>query len=294
MRNILRSGRGVTAAALLMLGSAPAFAQSAPQAGSATPPIPLAQGNPGAPGVPFPIMLKNPPAAALPGGVTVPLASQPMSMDNKQVDATLNRMDHQDNVRLGHLEVGSGVMNPPDTKGYQSELDQMAQAQREVRLLQLKQQQADLAMKLWATIYDPRRENAAAAHDAPTAKPQSSATTAPTLAASSASVTRTSMDTMLPLPKTVSITGERYSASGKIQSLHAVLLVPYTGEVDARVGTELPGNREVVAITPDGVYVADPKLGRVILGYGDSVPLSPPVMAPAPQPIPGSPTATTP
>jgi type IV pilus biogenesis protein PilP len=283
-------------------GAHPAAVDTAASTSASTTPV-AAVGKPGAPGVPFPQLLGEP-SPALPGEVKVPLASTPISMDQPHTDKTLDSMTGQVDTRLDDLKVGSGDMSSPDTSGYSSELDAMAEQQREIRLLTLKQTRADLAMKLWATTFDPRRENAAAAKadkagddasastdstsgaavdpslpglPSSSSAAQSANPTAPALTAAQAAAQQAAADAAaqaaLPMPVTVSITGNAFGAP-----LVATILVPYVGEVSAKVGTRLPGHRRVIRVSPDAVEISDPVLGTVPLSFGSSVALSPPAL----------------
>lgn len=201
-----------------------------------------------------------------------------MSMQQPRVDATLDHMGKQVDTRLDGLRIGDGsAMNPPDIAGYADELKQEAAEQRQIRMLKLKQERADLAMKLWATTFDGRREQAESeiqSHPVAVPAPAPATGQTPTPAAP-LPVQHAEDDAFQPLPKVVSITGQGSLENGH-QNLRATLLVPYLGEISAKVGTVLPGKRRVVEITPEGVLVSDPVHGNMPLGYGDSVALTPP------------------
>jgi len=61
------------------------------------------------------------------------------------------------------------------------------------------------------------------------------------------------------------------SISGAAGNAKAVVLVPYGGVINARVGTVLPNGMKVVSISGEGVLV-DREGSRVTLPFGDSVP----------------------
>ncbi len=261
-------------------------------------------------GAPFPGMIQGGPgqqgAAARP---PVPLSGQPMSIDDAEVRNRITRMGEQVNDRLGNLRVGSGDLAAPDLSPRRSELEERASAERQLRELELRQRQADAAMKLWATVYDPRREEDAARRAAAAAEgaaagspgtqmapgtaipiaPSSQAPSAapvvtvpqlvppqPTAAAPATpapAAERAPTRADLPMPKVVTIRG------GGSGPLTAQILVPYVGEVAAEVGTRLPGDRRVTRITASSVIISDPDLGTIPLGFGDSVALAPPAAA---------------
>ena len=260
------------------------------------------------------------------GGPEIPLASRPMSLDSAQTDAKLNQMGAQVDQRLQGLSIGQGPMSGPDVTPYKSELDQMSDEQRQMRLLRLKQEHAKLAMDLWSITFDPRREDAAAraaadkngtapaasgstaagapvpgspaavaadkaaADKAAADKAATTATTAAASASASAAAAQAAAGPSAPepFPKVLSITGQLPTPGHRDGMLKATLLVPYVGEVNAVVGTQLPGKRRVSSISAEGVSVSDPRLGTVPLGYGDSVPLTPPVVN-----LPTAPTAVS-
>lgn len=290
------------AAAILALAAAPAVAQpslvalpGAPTAAPAFAPPPVV----GAPaeaaaaaGAPFASMVRGQQGQQQRqgSGPQLPLSTEPMAIDQTQMNGALARAGQQVDDRLENLRIGSGQLTPPDTSGYRGELDEMASIQRQLRLLELKQKQANAAIQLWSTVYDPRREENAAraavearqAAEAPAAAPAQQQGQAQQQARPQAEEAQP-----LPFPRVLSVRGTG-------SSLRATLLVPYTGELDASVGTVLPGERRVTRITADGVAVSDPKLGAVALGYGDSVPLMPPVPARAAQPTMMNPSFSPP
>jgi type IV pilus biogenesis protein PilP len=219
-------------------------------------------------GVPFPSMEKE---VKLP---EVPLSTKPMAVDPAQVGDSMHRLEGQVDNRLDNTQLGSGNLAPPDMGPIQGELSAMAEEQRQIRILTLKQQHADVAFKLWSTLYDPRKEEearrkaaeAVALASAP--KPVAPVAVAPPVSAGP-QFAPVGAPSVQPFPKIVSI-------GGTPGAYRAELLVPYVGEVDATPGTRLPAGRRVSRIGPDGVYVRDAKLGEIELGFGDSVPLLPP------------------
>ena len=96
----------------------------------------------------------------IPGGVTnivkakptLPSANEEMSLDHfdKHFGNLVNGIDK----RLDTLDVGGNDGLPkPDISGHMSEIDQMGEAQRQIRLLTLKLQQAKLAKEVYDVIY---------------------------------------------------------------------------------------------------------------------------------------------
>lgn len=288
----LRLGGSAATVALLASAAFPAAAQPAlPQlpggAPSLTAPAPAAQQPVGEPqGAPFPSMVRpGGQAAQRPAGsVPLPLSTEQMTLDERTMNGALGRAGQQVDERLSNLRVGSGQLAPPDTSAYRGELEEMAAIQRQLRLLDLKQKQANAAIALWSTVYDPRREEDAARALADARRAAEAPPPPPAAAAAQAAATQPDLQ---PFPRVLSIVG----TGG---SLRATLLVPYTGELQARVGTILPGERRVSSITAEGVTVSDPKMGTVALGYGDSVPLSPPPAVQRQASGPSMPQAMTP
>jgi hypothetical protein len=230
-------------------------------------------------GVPLPSLLQGNNAASIKPGAGIPDSTQTFGLDNKRVDSVLDRMVKQADDRVSKIntEPQSGSMTPPDVTPYRSDLQQMSDIQRQLRLMDLKQKQAEAAMKYWSTVYDPRKEeDVAKGASVKDEKPDAVKSSTPVGPLGPVGTNANpapppmpaeALKTDLPLPKVVSIMGG--------SSLKAVLLVPYIGEMQAHVGTTLPGDRRVVKISSEGVNVEDPKLGVITLGYGDSVPLSP-------------------
>lgn len=279
------SGAALFWATMASAQPAPAPAAPAPATAASATSADMGEQNkaatPGA-GVPFPSMLTKD------GGdkPEKPFSGQRMSLDDKSIDKDMHQLDGQVDNRLRDLTIGDGKMSPPDVSKYHGELDEISEQQRQIRLLQLKQERATLAMKLWETLYDPRKEEKDAGKSGKDAeaKKNESAQIEPVKPPpvpqqpAQGGEAMQAMRNSLPFPKVVEIFGTNRSLTG-------VLLVPYIGEMNVVPGTVLPGGRRVVRITTDGVFVSDPTLGTVPLGYGDSVPLSPPAeRAPAPSP----------
>lgn len=253
--------------------------------------------------LPFPALGAKDDARARPK----PPPGAAVSLQNKKAEEDMRRLDEQVNSRLSEMTIGnppnmergtggadtstnsaglrpgSGNLSAPNLAPYKSELDEMSEEERQIRLLQLKQEHADLAMKLWSTLYDPRefidgrpvpppapaKDKAGADEDKNKKKAENEPP--PAKAAPQPENPENFGSAALPYPKILEISG----AGGKLQ---ATLLVPYLGEMIVTKGAVLPGGRQVSRIDEQGVLVNDPKAGDVPLGYGDSVPLSPPSM----------------
>lgn len=267
--------RGAAFVAALLLAS-PALAQPAPppaglpMPGNAAPATSAPAGAELPSGAPMASMLQN--QSDNRAAPRLPLSTQPMTLDTARSNQVLGQMDRQVSDRLAGLRLGEGPLVGPDVSPYRGELEGMAEEQRQIRLLQLRQQRAELARKLWETLYDPRREEDAARTGGRGEGRQAEAARAAVSSEAVAPAAPAAPVAELPYPKVVSI-------EGGLGALHAVLLVPYVGEVTASLGTPLPGGRRVTRISADGVTVDDPLHGRVPLGYGDMVPLMPTTMA---------------
>lgn len=250
-------------------------------------------------GAPYPSMVAPP--AQTQGRPTVLLSSDPMRNNDQDMRQRLQRMSSDVETRMQGLRIGSGQLSPPSFDGRMGELQARASAERNIREFEVRQREMEAAIKLWATTYDPRREEEAAraqrerraeagttsSNRVPTATSPTPSTppritaTAPDV---NGQITRSnvpgnaatgvppsaSRTVDVPMPKIVSITG------GGDTALRATLLIPYVGEAPVRIGTNLPAGRKVVRITEETVIVSDPILGEASLGFGDSVPLSPP------------------
>ncbi len=251
------------------------------------------------PGVPFPSMVQQ-------GTRPVPLSNQPLPLDPSRTQSNMGQLERQVGERMQQLRTGAGVgqpaggaavpggMTPPSIAGYAGELQELAQTQRNIRVLQARRQEAEAAMQLYNLLFDARREDEAArrqereredrSRTLSSADPSASPSAPQATASQAAFEAASRME--LPLPRIVTVAG-----SGS--ALRATLLVPYIGEVTARPGTMLPGERRVTSVTADGVTISDPRLGRVSLGFGDSVPAAPPQRIPSlpgvPPQIPGIP-----
>jgi len=245
-------------------------------------------------GAPYPSMVAPP--AQTQGRPSVLMSSESMRNNDQDMRQRLQRMSSDVENRMQGLRIGSGQLSPPSFDGRMGELQARASAERTIREFEVRQREMEAAIKLWATTYDPRREEEAAkaqrerraaeaaaatssnrtpsATSATPSAPRQDAIAVPDAnrqpsraTGAAAGVTRTAD---VPMPKIVSITG------GGNTTLRATLLVPYVGEVPARIGTDLPAGRKVLRITEETVIVSDPNLGEASLGFGDSVPLTPP------------------
>lgn len=239
-------------------------------------------------GAPFPSMVSPP--GQTQGRPNVLLSSEAMKNNDADIRQRLQRMSSDVEQRMAGLRIGTGQLPPPALEGRGSELQARAMAERQIREIELRQREIEAAIKLWATTYDPRREedakkaqtgrgnetspspnrsgnNATNSPAPPSRNTNSAAATSTRPQNASSSAPRTGD---MPLPKIVSITG------GGDVPLRALLLVPYVGEVHARVGTVLPAGRTVLRINEDAVIVSDTALGETNLGFGDAVPLAPP------------------
>jgi type IV pilus biogenesis protein PilP len=277
-------GKGLLIAILAITVVSSAFAQQSGGRPDETPrSFPPVSATPQ--GVPFPSMVPAAPVAQQssgPGqvahgtapqnkGPVVPLSTQSMGIDERQVESGIDRAQTQSERRLDNMRLGDGHMSLPDVGSYKNILDRISENQRQILLLQSEQQKADMAMKLWSTTFDPRREEAAAKGEDSDSKKAEEAAKAE--AAHAADVKRNEASTinqppMIPFPRI-------YSIGGIPGHYRVTLLIPYQGEVDAYVGMGLPGGRHIKSITGSSVMVFDPKIGEVTLGFGDSVPSSP-------------------
>ena len=82
-------------------------------------------------------------------------------------DSMMENLNEQVNTRLEQLEMGSGgsqgdesgSLPGPDVSSYQGDLDQMAASQRQIKMLEVKLRQAELAKQVWQTIHqDPNAQ----------------------------------------------------------------------------------------------------------------------------------------
>jgi type IV pilus biogenesis protein PilP len=172
--------------------------------------------------------------------------------------------------RLSEVDIGSGRLAAPDTGPLTNDLDDLKHELTVQRLLDAKIHTAELAMHLWSLVYDPAKQAALARqednshHSVP--KPASEGEH-PAMPAARPVPQASDEPSEQPLPVVYEIMG----AGGR--PLRAKLLIPYVGEITARVGTTLPGKRNVLRIDADGVVVNDPTAGPVRLAFGQAVPL---------------------
>ena len=292
----------LASAAALALGMAgPALAQapspvpqpSAPRVGPVAAP---------APGVPFSAIV-----GASPTKVSPPPSNQPMAIDGAAVDRTIQGAVAQADARVQTMDISHPpAMDLPNMAPIRGELDTLTGIQRSTRLLEAKRLQAEMAAKLWVTVFDPAKEKAladaaseargtgspsvpgAVASNPSNPTPATPVTPTPTIPQIGPSPTPIGPVAPvaapeppaphLPYPKVVQIIGTG-------SSLRATLLVPYVGEVRATVGSTLPGGRRVTKVSALEVMVSDKSDGNVVLGFGSSVPLAPP---PVPVALPAS------
>ena len=127
---------------------------------------------------------------------------------------------------------------------------------RQIRLLELKQREAELAIKLWSTVNDGKRDAGAGA-GAGGVSQASLGTAAQGDAAAAAA-----------LPRVVSIIGVG-------DDVRATVLVPYDGQVVVTAGQTLPGGLRVSRISTAGVIVTDAAGRTFALGFGTHVPAMP-------------------
>lgn len=97
----------------------------------------------------------------------VPPSSEAMNMNSGMISNAINKTQMQANSRLSQL-TGAKITPPtqsdenlpaPDLSKDAGELSQMQDIQKHVRLLNLQQQEADAAIKLWTTLFDIKKEN---------------------------------------------------------------------------------------------------------------------------------------
>ena len=187
---------------------------------------------------------------------SLPGPSESMAVDHNAVMQKENNMISQADARVAQVINGN---NKNTTDSNEGELKEIARIQEQIQLLDAKQALADRAVKYWATVNNSQPDKPA------TPTPAAVTTTTPQAPTNknNSDAGFASVEQQLPFPKIVSIIG-----GGRLK---ATLLVPYVGEVEAHIGTVLPGNRQVTSITTDGVQINDPKIGSVSLGFGDSV-----------------------
>jgi type IV pilus biogenesis protein PilP len=205
--------------------------------------------------------------------LAVPLSTESMGFDERHVDGQIDRAQRMADDRMKGMQLGQEGLPGADTTAYRGDLEDMAAIQRRIRLLELKQREADLAVKLWATVYDGKREEQAA--KAPDTREADAGVSAKLVAAQAEEAARKAADAVPP-PKVVSIVG-----SGP--DMRAKLLVPGQGEAVVTAGSRLPGGLIVTRISADGVLVTDGKGKTFALGLGNRVAASasPAVATPA-------------
>jgi type IV pilus biogenesis protein PilP len=237
------------------------------------------------------------------GQRNIPLSNQPLGFDPARTQENMRQLNSQVQERMQNLREGAGLptpgrapnlaspttqggMNSPAITSYANELQEMAERQRNARLLQAQRAEAEAAMALYGILFDARREEEAARREKREREEREreereraqresvpASSTAAVQQVPESTGQQQSIDAAtrmeLPLPRIVTV-------FGSAGSLRATLLVPYVGEVNAGPGTMLPGERRVVSVTNEGVVVSDPRMGRVSLGFGDMVPAAPP------------------
>jgi hypothetical protein len=90
-------------------------------------------------------------------------AAQALGFNEDVINQRLDEAETKADQRLAHMKIGQDAMAPPDTGDYGGELQDMAATQRQIRLLELKQREAELAIKLWSTVNDGKRDAGAGA-----------------------------------------------------------------------------------------------------------------------------------
>lgn len=167
-------------------------------------------------------------------------------------------------------KLSGGALPNADVSSHQSDLDAMAAIQRDIQILQLKNQKAELATTLWKTLNDlenPEEKERASGATTSTG-PDVVSVPPPPAAAAPAVTAAPKVDEPPALPVIVSL-------SGVGNALRANLLVPYKGEITVRSGDVLPNGMRVVTVTSTGVVVRDGKK-TWSLGFGSEVPSAPP------------------
>jgi type IV pilus biogenesis protein PilP len=237
--------------------------------------VPLAEADAKVPGAPAPIVPQpdggfnvQPPQAG---------AEDPAKrMNLRGATDYAERMQNDARERLQGLTVRDGAPNAQVAPGQgplgtapiasASDLEALTGIQRNISLLEAQVKEAELAVKLWGTLYnnasvkewreeEKKAKEAAAKAAAPPQVPGLPGQLNPAMGGAPAQIIN-------PEPVVVEVRGRT-----------ATLLIPGSGQVTVREGQTLPEGR-IVKVSLSGVEIQRPT-GRSVLGWGTSFPLTP-------------------
>lgn len=245
------STKAIIAAAILLTASSGAFAQNQPaipqpvfaQPDDANLPTFQPQSAAQMPAQPNGGMSSAPTVGAEDPANRMSLEGGPQYVENV-TDAANQRLD--------------GLIGSASQRTGGSELEQMMAIRRSNMLLGLKREEAELAVGLWAALFNNESAREWRTREDNLAKEQrdaEAAAAASAARASSATITGAGGQAMQPMPVVY-----------EINNGTAVILVPGGGEVRARAGTVLPNGMKVVSV---GNFVDVDNGGeRITLGFG--------------------------
>jgi type IV pilus biogenesis protein PilP len=237
--------------------------------------VPLAEADAKVPGAPAPIVPQpdggfnvQPPQAG---------AEDPAKrMNLRGATDYAERMQNDARERLQGLTARDGAPNAQVAPGQgplgtapiasASDLEALTGIQRNISLLEAQVKEAELAVKLWGTLYnnasvkewreeEKKAKEAAAKAAAPPQVPGLPGQLNPAMGGAPAQIIN-------PEPVVVEVRGRT-----------ATLLIPGSGQVTVREGQTLPEGR-IVKVSLSGVEIQRPT-GRSVLGWGTSFPLTP-------------------
>ncbi|MCE2580324.1 hypothetical protein LDL36_17920 [Komagataeibacter sp. FNDCR1] len=229
-------------------------------------------------------MRPNPFPSSVAPPLSIPASDRKMTVSGQHVEAQVDKAVTDTTDRLDGVDVGSGNLKAPEVN--MTELEEDLAAEKKLRRMELLQKEAEAGMKLWGTTYDGKREMVAAS-------PQTaSATPAASQGMAAAASTAGGFPFVPPQAKTMQSVIEQ-AASDKAEPSHperqpypvvssitgmgkdvsAIVLVPYVGVVQAKVGTVLPDSRhlKIVSIGSE-VEVTNESGEQIVLGNGTAVP----------------------
>ncbi|AOG03101.1 hypothetical protein [Bosea sp. RAC05] len=148
----------------------------------------------------------------------------------------------------------------------QSDLEALSRIQRNIAVLDAQNKEAELAVKLWATMFNnpaAKEWREAEKKEKEEAAKQAAAAAAP-LASAMPGVGQPSQQAQMPTPDplVVEVSGNR-----------ARLLLPGRGEIVVRAGQTIPEGR-IASVGLSGVVLVDNKGNRTTLGFGTSFPMA--------------------
>lgn len=204
-----------------------------------------------------------------PGGpvVTVPELSIPAGASLGESNARVKALATEADQGLDRLVEGA-ISN----ESSKATVDETAQSNERLMLLQQKLAEAKVAVEYWETVNgkDHRADEKIKALEAEKTGMEKE------LSELRQQLTRSVTDKRGapsdPDPVVADITG----AAGSIK---AKILIPYMGEINAKRGDLLPNGQKVVSVTSNGVTVARQDGTPVMLGFGKTVPAVRPVSA---------------